>query len=68
MKMKKRQSVTLKQDLGFFLFSFQIITTHLMIADTSHIYTPCCDLLPNNFFVTFLFIYWEFVQPLENKE
>jgi len=32
MKMKKRHSVTLKQDQGFFFF--QIITTHLMIADT----------------------------------
>jgi hypothetical protein len=32
MKMKKRHGVTLKQDQGFFFF--QIITTHLMIADT----------------------------------
>jgi hypothetical protein len=34
MKMNKSHSVTLKQDQGFFFFFFQIITTHLMIADT----------------------------------
>ena len=33
MKMNKSHSVTLKQDQVFFFF-FQIITTHLMIADT----------------------------------
>jgi len=54
MKMNKSHSVTLKQDQGFFFFfSNNNYSSH----DCRHIYTPFCDLLPNNFFVTFyLFI------------